>query len=1133
MFSDHSRISHPCRNGVGGTFVRSAAAAVCLAALAALWGPAPARADSWSPAGTMSTGRNYHTATLLPNGKVLVVGGQVPSGGGLKTADVYDPATNAWSPAAGMDIGRSQHTATLLANGKVLVAGGYGSSNISNATAELYDPATNTWSPAASMGTTRAVHTATLLPSGKVLVTGGFSATAGANANAETYDPAANTWTPTANNMTVARTSHQAAALASGKVLVTGGTDAAGAPTASADVYDAATNTFTPTATGMVAARSIHSETLLPNGKVIVAGGFNAALGLVDAAAQLYDPGTNAWSAATSMNNARGAHTATLLTGGLVLAAGGIAAGNTAATATTERYWPATGVWLPAATMASARSDHTATRLGDGRVLVAGGVGNGSPRLATAEIYSPLAAPRINTVASASIVVGSGTLTDTASVSGLVASLPGATITWWLYGPNNPGCTGAPAFGPIVTPYPAGGGLVTSPPFTPTLAGNYVWVAKYSGDANNAPSTGSCDDQKELVTVQRSTPRIVTAASPAITLGGKVTDAATVTALVNPQATTITWRLYGPDDATCSSPPVYGTTMAYTSGSVTAPPFMPALPGTYRWRATYNGDVNNTPVTGACDDPAELVRVSATAPAGLDHFKCYTVKPAPVPVRVVTLTDQFLTTKSQVHEARQLCNPVRKALAGKVTEIANPTAHLVCRRTVDMFGKPIQRNVRLRNQFGIVDTRTTGAVTLCVPSLKKIWNGNPKVPTGPDPEKVLDHFRCYDVKPRLVPRGVVLRDQFGEGSSQVVRLVRLCNPVRKTYQDKIATIKRPEAHLACYTIVDKPAFKPRDVVVGNQFGGQGLRAEKVESLCLPTFKQELPDVWGKDTPADVGDEPSSDPVTWASPDIRVRNGFPALYGGHQNPIAGQQNSIFVTVRNRAAVSAANVAVKIYWANAATGIAWQTGWTLITTVPVASVAPGSVVLGPIPWVPTSTGHLCMLVRMVVADDPIGTEVTFIDPNTRNNNNIIQKNLNVVAGLGPKPKVVSVLIRNPLKEAGRFVVRFREPRAQRPDPFLGHGRVVADLSSLARLLKRRGARVTGMRKLGRSLYRVMDPAKAAIHGLPLEGKETKELGLRFSATSLARGKTYSFDLVQEQDRRRGDNEIVGGVRYALSR
>src|SRR5204863_6843884 len=93
----------------------------------------------------MAATRVNHTATLLLNGKVLVVGGFSAYGGpALATAELYDPATETWTATSGLTTARSYHTATLLDNGKVLVAGGYGSSGPS-ASAELYDPATGTW----------------------------------------------------------------------------------------------------------------------------------------------------------------------------------------------------------------------------------------------------------------------------------------------------------------------------------------------------------------------------------------------------------------------------------------------------------------------------------------------------------------------------------------------------------------------------------------------------------------------------------------------------------------------------------------------------------------------------------------------------------------------------------------------------------------------------------------------------------------------------------------------------------------------------------------------------------------------------------------------------------------------------
>jgi hypothetical protein len=125
----------------------------------------------------MGVARAHHTATLLPNGLVLVAAGYGSGGGPLNdvSSQLYDPSANTWSPPSYMAYGRFGHTATLLAGGKVLVAGGLGGT-ITNS-AELYDPATGTWGAAAAMATARYFHTATALTSGKVLVAGGFGGT--------------------------------------------------------------------------------------------------------------------------------------------------------------------------------------------------------------------------------------------------------------------------------------------------------------------------------------------------------------------------------------------------------------------------------------------------------------------------------------------------------------------------------------------------------------------------------------------------------------------------------------------------------------------------------------------------------------------------------------------------------------------------------------------------------------------------------------------------------------------------------------------------------------------------------------------------------------------------------------------
>lgn len=131
--------------------------------------------DSWSPTGSMRLPRILHTATLLTDGRVLVVGGKGEPEPGIdtnirQTSEVWDPATGEWSPAGSMTEGRAEHTATLLEDGTVLVIG-----SLNNNTSEIYDPATDTWHDSATMTEARYRHTATVLRDGSIFVLGGFT----------------------------------------------------------------------------------------------------------------------------------------------------------------------------------------------------------------------------------------------------------------------------------------------------------------------------------------------------------------------------------------------------------------------------------------------------------------------------------------------------------------------------------------------------------------------------------------------------------------------------------------------------------------------------------------------------------------------------------------------------------------------------------------------------------------------------------------------------------------------------------------------------------------------------------------------------------------------------------------------
>jgi hypothetical protein len=536
-------------------------------------------------------------------------------------------------------------------------------------------------------------------------------------------------------------------------------------------------------------------------------------------------------------------------------------------------------------------------------------------------------------------------------------------------------------------------------------------------------------------------------------------------------------------------------------------------------------------LAGATPATSQPPAGAQSIPGGLDHFKCYTVAKQPAALRAATLTDQFGTRNSRVLEVRQLCNPVRKRHGKTITPIDHPRAHLVCRRTTDDLPTAV-RDVRLRNQFGVIDTRTTTAQTLCLPSLKRIVKGKPVAPTGPNPELVLDHFRCYGVQPRPVSLSVRLKDQFGVSPAKVIRLVRLCNPVRKSYQGKAAKIKRPSAHLACYTIKDKLPFKPRKVVVRNQFGVAQLVAQKVETLCLPTREQVIgtPDVWAMDNAADDGTEPSSQP-SWISPDIRVRT--TQGDGMNEDPELGQTNFIYVTVRNQGSAPVTDVHVVVWVADANVGGWWRPDWTQINAIPVtvASIDANDSTVVEIPWNPPGLGHYCLLATLESADDPLGPdlpwdEVTAYDA-------VVQLNVTIVDHLLNGPQDVSLLVRNPRPEARRVNVGFAVPAEERADPFLDHGQVVADLTAFRDEFATGAVKLRGMRQTDGSKYRIVDPANAAILGLALKGRETRAVGLRFEAAGLEPGKTYHFDVTEEYaDGARDADRVVGGIRYDVS-
>jgi hypothetical protein len=257
---------------------------------------------TFANAGRMVERRIRATATLLPDNRVLIAGGQGELGA-LNSAELYLPSGKFISVGSMQNL-RNGHSATLLKNGKVLISGGMGEIRL----AEIFDPSQGIFVTTGEMTCPRSTDptpNAILLDNEKVLIAGGYGYKTGTLDTAEIYDPDKGIFNPI-ETMVVKRACHTLTLLSNGKVLIVGGYSDDGGHLTSSEIYDPLTGKFTLTQNHTEVPHIGHTATLLPNGKVIVIGGYSPLV-------EIYDPETNRFSPFGRLTINRYFHTSVLL----------------------------------------------------------------------------------------------------------------------------------------------------------------------------------------------------------------------------------------------------------------------------------------------------------------------------------------------------------------------------------------------------------------------------------------------------------------------------------------------------------------------------------------------------------------------------------------------------------------------------------------------------------------------------------------------------------------------------------------------------------------------------------------------------------------------------------------------------
>ena len=348
------------------------------------------------------------------------------------------------------------------------------------------------------------------------------------------------------------------------------------------------------------------------------------------------------------------------------------------------------------------------------------------------------AKPAIVTLASGdhatpnTVNIGSA-ISDTATLSGGYS--PTGTISFNLFGPGDLDCTGTPIAGAASTKTVTGNGDYTSDAYTPPNMGKYRWIASYSGDTNNDPVAGKCNDAHEDVIVKPATPSIATTlhgpsnnngSNITVALGSTVTDSSTLTGATTTATGTVKYTIYNNADCLPAHFVFDAGTKTITNPGHVIPnsdPYTFNTAGTFYWQAEYSGDNNNIKATSTCDletvtvpqnKPTVVTQASASVQAGSDIWDTATLAGGFNPTGTITFNlygpgDTTCATSIAMSTATVTANGNYDS--AKFTTVLAGTYHWIANYGGDTNNEATANVCNGTNESVIVTKKTTAVVT--------------------------------------------------------------------------------------------------------------------------------------------------------------------------------------------------------------------------------------------------------------------------------------------------------------------------------------------------------------------------------------------------------------------------------------